>query len=176
MGAVTVGGSLARVVLPHYRTNDLLAMLAWETPGASRDEEPLAQLIELSRLYFNGKAADFTQLTCQLPPERSFSGKVLRECRRIGYGQSVSYSELARRIGQEDAARAVATALSKNVLPLVIPCHRVIYSNGQMGGFSAEGGEPLKARMLALEKAPTMAVPAGDPVTNRARMTGESRA
>ena len=60
--------------------------------------------------------------------------------------------KLARKIGREDAARAVATAMSKNPIPLVVPCHRVIYASGLPGGFSAEGGEALKVRMLELER------------------------
>ena len=55
-------------------------------------------------------------------------------------------------IGAEEGARAVATAMSKNPLPLIIPCHRVIYSDGRAGGFSAEGGEALKLRLIAHEK------------------------
>lgn len=153
MGAAVGPAGLVRVVLPHYSLNDLAAMLAWEHGGAARDEAPLAPFIELSRRYFNGQGADFTHVSCRLPEERTFAGKVLRECRKIPFGQSSSYSELARRIGQEDAARAVATVLSKNALPLVIPCHRVIYADGRPGGFSAEGGPPLKQRMLELEKA-----------------------
>jgi len=152
MGAVADGAGLTRVVLPHYRMDDLAALLAWEHPGASPDEEPFAAFMELSRAYFNAKPVGFPAIPCQLPPERSFSGQVLRACRAIPHGQSVSYGELARRIGQEEAARAVATALSRNPTPLVIPCHRVTYSNGQPGGFSAEGGPALKQRLLALEK------------------------
>ena len=54
-------------------------------------------------------------------------------------------------LGSLDSARAVATAMGANAIPLVIPCHRVIYSNGNLGGFSAEGGVSLKQRMVTLE-------------------------
>ena len=151
MGAVCSAEGITRVILPHYGADELAALLAWEHAGTTRDEEPFALLIELSRAYFNGRATDFGPVECVLPGEGSFSGKVLRQCRRIGYGQSMSYSDLAKRIGQEDAARAVATALSKNTIPLVVPCHRVTYANGEPGGFSAEGGPAFKQRMLALE-------------------------
>lgn len=154
MGAVASQAGLARVVLPHYEFDDLLALLAWEHKGAIRDEGPFVRFIELSRSYFagRGRGVDFGEVACELPAESSFSGRVLRACREIPYGSTTSYGRLAMEIGQEDAARAVATALSKNRIPLVIPCHRVTYSDGQPGGFSAEGGPAMKQRMLDLEK------------------------
>ena len=63
----------------------------------------------------------------------------------------MSYSQIALAIKAEDSARAVAGALSRNPLPLVVPCHRVTYADGTPGGFSAPGGVNLKAKMLTLE-------------------------
>lgn len=151
MGAAAGAGGLVRVVLPHYQFDDLLQLLAWEHKNATRDEKPFERFMELSRSYFSGKGADFGEVACELPGESSFSGKVLRACRAIPYGSTKSYGRIAMEIGQEDAARAVATALSKNKIPLVVPCHRVTYSDGRAGGFSAEGGPAMKQRMLELE-------------------------
>lgn len=153
MGAVAGAGGISRLVLPHYQFNELCDLLAWEHPGAQRDEGPFRRLIELSRDYFNGKVTDFADIVCDLPEENTFSGKVLRACRGIPYGASRSYHVLAEQIGCPDAARAVATALSKNAIPLVIPCHRVIYAGGGAGGFSSPGGPEQKKRMLAMEQA-----------------------
>jgi len=152
MGAVAGPGGLLRIVLPHYQPKDLLELLAWEYPGAARDEKPFALLIEASRDYFNCRWRDFSAVVCDLPAESSFAGKVLRACRGIPYGQTRSYHVLAEMIGQTDAARAVAATLSKNRLPLVVPCHRVTYADGRLGGFSAPGGTELKARLLELER------------------------
>jgi len=152
MGAVAGDAGVRRVVLPHYSFDDLLALLAWEHPGATRDEAPFARMVELSRDYFNAKPTDFADVVCELPGKGSFSGMVYRGCREIPYGQTRSYSRLAKELGREDAARAVATAMSKNPTPLVIPCHRVIHADGTCGGFSAPGGDALKRRMLDLEK------------------------
>jgi len=151
MGAVAGPKGLVRVVLPHYQFDDLLELLAWEHKGSVRDKRPFARLVELSRSYFGGKGADFGEVACDLPGESGFSGKVLRACRAIPYGRTTSYGRLAMEIGREDAARAVATALSKNKIPLVVPCHRVTYSDGRPGGFSAPGGAAMKQRMLELE-------------------------
>ena len=78
MGAVAGEGGIVRVVLPHYQFNELCDLLAWEHPDTMRDEEPFCRLIELSRDYFNGKVTDFTDIVCDLPEEKTFSGKVLR--------------------------------------------------------------------------------------------------
>ena len=152
MGAVASPAGLSRVVLPHYQVDDLQQLLSWEHPGAVCDEGPFEQLIELSRGYFNAGRIDFGEIACGLPAAESFSGLVYCTCRQIPYGQTQSYSELARRIGRLDAARAVAGTMSRNPLPLVVPCHRVIYADGRLGGFSAAGGQQLKCRMLELEK------------------------
>lgn len=152
MGAATVARGICRVELPHYPANPLRELLAWEFPGAAQDEAPFEQLVALSREYFNGKGADFASIACELPGEGSFAGKVLRACRAIPYGRTQSYHALAESIGRPDAARAVAAALGANPVPLVVPCHRVTYADGRIGGFSAAGGEELKRRMLELER------------------------
>jgi methylated-DNA-[protein]-cysteine S-methyltransferase len=152
MGGVAGAASLRRLVLPHYQADDLADLLRWEHPGATRDEKPFELIRRLAREYFNRERVDFDDVACELPAEGTFSGRVLRACRAISYGQTASYGELARRIGRPDAARAVATALSKNPLPLIVPCHRVTYSDGRLGGFSAPGGTDVKRRLLALER------------------------
>jgi len=154
MAAVCQGSRLSRVVLPHYRANELDELIHWEHPGCQRQDEPFAELIEASRAYFNGQAVSFDAIACDLPAESTFGGKVLRACQQIEYGQTLSYRQLAMKIGREDAARAVAAALGKNPIPLVIPCHRVTYADGRPGGFSAPGGIELKQRMLAAEASP----------------------
>lgn len=154
MGAVANDKGLTRIILPsQYRPDDLAALVAWEHQKAVCDKGPFERLIELTRDYFNGKVTDFAEIACDIPAETAFTGKVYRACREIPYGQTRSYLDLSKAIGTLDSARAVATAMSKNRIPLVIPCHRVIYSSGKLGGFSAEGGEEVKKRMLKLEKA-----------------------
>ncbi len=152
VGAAATDAGLCRVVLPHYQLDELKALLAWEYSGATHDESGFAELVALSRDYFNGKAADFSRVACDLPAAGSFAGKVLRACRRIPHGQTRSYHQLAEMIGRDDAARAVAAALGANPVPLVVPCHRVIYADGRAGGFTCAGGTELKKRMLALER------------------------
>ena len=151
MGAVARGGELTSVILPHYQADDLESVIRFEHAGAARDDEAFTSFIELCRAYFNGQAVAFDDVACRLPAESSFGGKVLRACRAIPHGQTTSYGQLAKQIGRPDAARAVAAALGKNPLPLVIPCHRVTYADGRTGGFSAPAGPNQKQRMLDLE-------------------------
>lgn len=152
MGAVASAKGLCRVMLPHYSMEDLKAMLAFEHPEAREDLAHFAELSELTRAYFNGSTVSFDSVACDMPAETSFSGRVLRACRQIPSGQTLTYTQLAMKIGQEQAARAVASAMAKNRTPLVIPCHRVVGADGRLHGFSAPGGIPLKQRMLDMEK------------------------
>jgi O-6-methylguanine DNA methyltransferase len=79
-----------------------------------------------------------------------FRRRVWREMQRIPLGQTVSYAELARRIGQPNAMRAVGGACGANPIPLIIPCHRVLAAGQRLGGFS--GGLDWKRKLLAIEK------------------------
>ena len=152
MGAAATDAGIVRIVLPHYPMKDLMDLLAWEHKGANHTDRPFTHLAELSRDYFNAKAVDFGHVVCDLPGESTFAGKVLRACRDIPWGKTSSYSQLALALKMPDATRAVATALGKNLIPLVIPCHRITYADGRCGGFSAPGGVRLKERMLELER------------------------
>ena len=154
MGGTAGPEGLVRVVLPHYQANDLADLLAWENPGCERNDEAFRMVAELSRAYFNGQVVSFDEVACALPGEGTFAGLVLRACRQVPYGRTISYSELAKRIGRPEAARAVAGQMSQNPLPLIVPCHRVTYADGRLGGFSAPGGVDQKRRMLALEAQP----------------------
>lgn len=152
MGAVAGDSGLRRMILPYYRSDEVEEMLVREHPHAVKNERPFRRIIELTRAYLGARPVDFRDVVCDLPPEDSFSGKVYRACREIPYGATVSYSDLAGRIHRPKAPRAVASAMSRNPIPLIVPCHRVIYCNGGIGGFSAPGGLDLKRRMLDLEK------------------------
>ena len=106
-------------------------------------DEAKKQLIE----YFNGRRSVFhLPLKLELAP---FYKKTLMEVRKIKYGQKVSYGMVAKIIGRKNAVRAVGTANSKNPLPIIIPCHRVVCSNGQLGGYN--GGVEKKSILLNLE-------------------------
>lgn len=153
MAAVRNARGLARTVLPHYGMPALRRLLAGELPDAREEPQAFAELIELTRAYFDGQAADLAHVPCDLPSDTMFSGRVLRACRAIPYGRTSSYGRLASVAGNPRAARGAAAVMARNPLPLVIPCHRVIYADGRLAGFSAPGGVAQKRRMLRLEGA-----------------------
>jgi len=107
----------------------------------------VGEAVRQLREYFAGRRSEFD---LPLGPEgTTFQRSVWRTLQEIPYGQTVSYGELARRVGNPKASRAVGSANGKNPLPIVIPCHRVIASDGTLGGFG--GGLPTKEALLALE-------------------------
>jgi methylated-DNA-[protein]-cysteine S-methyltransferase len=102
--------------------------------------------------YFEGDCINFNRdIPLMLNGFSDFCSSVLTTCRGIKFGQVVTYSELAKKMGQPAASQAVGNALAKNPLPLIIPCHRIIRSDGQLGGFSAPGGMNTKAKLLKHE-------------------------
>ena len=102
--------------------------------------------------YFEGSCIDFRNIPIALDGSTTFQMSVLAACRNIEFGRTISYSGLAKKTGRPDAARAVGSALAKNPLPLIVPCHRIIRGDGKIGGFSAIGGNDLKARLLKHEQ------------------------
>ncbi len=93
-------------------------------------------LNESSSAYFTGVPTDFAALTLD-PQGTPFQLRVWQELRRIPWGQTISYGELARRVGNPKASRAVGQANAVNPIPLIIPCHRVIAADGSLGGYSS---------------------------------------
>jgi methylated-DNA-[protein]-cysteine S-methyltransferase len=108
----------------------------------------VAEAIRQLREYFAGKRTGFDLPLA--PKGTDFQRAVWRQLQEIPYGETISYGELARRVGNPKAARAVGSANGSNPLPIVIPCHRVIAGDGSIGGFG--GGLPTKEILLALEQ------------------------
>jgi methylated-DNA-[protein]-cysteine S-methyltransferase len=114
----------------------------------TEDGGPFRNAISQLRSYFAGELQEFD---LSLAPEgTAFQLKVWKHLCKIAYGETISYGELARRIGNPKASRAVGLANGSNPIPIVIPCHRVIGSNGKLTGYG--GGLPIKEKLLALER------------------------
>jgi methylated-DNA-[protein]-cysteine S-methyltransferase len=111
------------------------------------DPKPFSETIRQLRKYFGGELTDFS--VALAPEGTAFQKAVWNELCAIAYGQTISYGELARRIGNPNASRAVGLANGSNPIPIIIPCHRVIGSNGKLTGYG--GGLPIKEKLLALE-------------------------
>jgi len=117
-------------------------------PSWTDNAAPLKPAIRQLRAYFAGELEKFD---LPLAPEGTpFQCEVWHRLSEIPYGETISYGELARRIGNPKASRAVGLANGSNPIPIIIPCHRVIGSNGKLTGYG--GGLPIKEKLLALER------------------------
>ena len=132
---IDLPNAAARAPAPEWR----------EQPGAlpAALDAAKRQLAE----YFHGHRRDFDLPLA--PDGTAFQLRVWDQLRRIAYGETISYGELARRIGQPTASRAVGAANGRNPLSIVVPCHRVIGADGTLTGYG--GGLPVKQALLALE-------------------------
>ena len=117
-------------------------------PAWREDRVALKEAIHQLELYFAGRLEYFDLPLA--PHGTSFQMDVWKRLCDIPYGETISYGELARRIGNPKASRAVGLANGSNPIPIIIPCHRVIGSNGKLTGYG--GGLPIKEKLLALEK------------------------
>ena len=120
-----------------------------EPPQADwkQDKAPFAEVIRQLRAYFRGERKEFD---LPLAPEGTeFQLRVWNRLRTIPYGETISYAQLAERIGNPKAVRAVGLANGSNPIPIIVPCHRVIGSDGSLTGFG--GGLPTKKMLLELE-------------------------
>jgi methylated-DNA-[protein]-cysteine S-methyltransferase len=117
-------------------------------PEWHEDPSALTEPVRQLNAYFAGQLEQFD--LALLPQGTPFQQKVWSELQKIPYGETISYGELARRIGNPKASRAVGLANGSNPISIVIPCHRVIGSNGKLTGYG--GGLPIKEKLLALEK------------------------
>ena len=114
-----------------------------------RDDEKLKSVINELLDYFNDNKVDFKSLL-DLRVGTVFQRKIWNKISEIPYGELRSYKWIASEIGNINAVRAVGNAVGKNPVPPIIPCHRVIRTDGKLGGFSS--GIPLKKWLLKLEK------------------------
>jgi methylated-DNA-[protein]-cysteine S-methyltransferase len=94
---------------------------------------------------------NFDEFELRLPRQTLFRDQVLAATRRLDYGETTTYGDLARRVGHPGAARAVGTVMSTNRFPIIIPCHRVLAAGGKLGGYTSPAGTDLKQRLLEME-------------------------
>ena len=144
--------ALCQTQLPGPEYKKIKSELLKNLPDAQFDETYFKILQKQITAYFEGSYVNFSpDIPLSLDGLGVFSRKVLTTCRKIEFGRRATYAGLAKKAGRSTASRAVGNALAKNPLPLIIPCHRVLRTDGKMGGFSAPGGISLKKRMLTLE-------------------------
>ncbi len=130
-------------------------------PGAVETSPPtrVARAIEAIIALLAGDPRDLSEVVLDQSDVPAFDVRVHAVARTIPPGETLTYGEIAARLGEPGAARAVGRALGANPTPIIVPCHRVLGANGKAGGFSAPGGVAAKARLLSIEKARTSAEP-----------------
>jgi methylated-DNA-[protein]-cysteine S-methyltransferase len=120
----------------------------------SRPKAPPAQIAEAIadvQRYMAGERVDFSAIALDLAGVAPFYVEIYAVARRVGWGETATYGELAHRAGAPGAARAVGQAMARNPIAVIIPCHRILASGNKVGGFSAFGGTVSKQRLLGLE-------------------------
>ncbi len=146
-GILATSTKLKRVILPN-RLNSLRLTIT-----SSNNRSPFVnKIIDQLNHYFLGDLINF-DIEYELEIS-SFYKKVLNEVYKIPYGETVSYKHIANKIDNSKAYRAVANANAANPIPVVIPCHRIILSNGKSGGYG--GGEKLKQELIRFERKKTI--------------------
>jgi methylated-DNA-[protein]-cysteine S-methyltransferase len=148
-------GAVTHLSIGHRTRENAIAALPIERPTSSQtriaETQWLVELLQRIRDYGEGVPDDFRDVKVDRPDLTPFGRKVIAELRKIGYGESASYADLAERAGSPRAARAVGRVMATNRIPLILPCHRVVGAGGRLGGFSAPQGTELKRQLLALE-------------------------
>jgi len=152
-GRVGILGSTAgllRVTLPRQSGEGVFEQLGIRPEQATRSPQRFRDLRERLVAYFAGHRVDFPDLL-DLSTVTAFRREVWQATRLNPYGETRSYTWVAEQVEKSKAVRAVGQALGSNPLPVIIPCHRVLASNGELGGFS--GGLEMKRFLLRLEAA-----------------------
>ena len=146
---------LLGVQLPEADDTRTRARLLQKAPGAREMTLPddVRRACDAMAELLDGKAIDLSFIALDTDHLPAFNRSVYDIAQTIAPGETLTYGDIAARLGDKLLSRAVGKALGENPLPIVIPCHRVLAANGKTGGFSANGGVTTKFRMLNIERA-----------------------
>ena len=152
---------IVAVQLPEKSDADTRARLLRKARGAVEgepNEEARAVIIDIVALL-DGELRDFAGVRYDDRDVPAFNKRVYEIALTIPPGETLTYGDIAKRLGEPGAARAVGKALGENPWPIIVPCHRVLSAGGGTGGFSAPGGVDTKLRMLSIERGHSSAPP-----------------
>jgi methylated-DNA-[protein]-cysteine S-methyltransferase len=154
-GVVWNGRGIAGVQLPERNERQTRARIAHRFPDAREAALPpeIACAVGDMVALLAGEPKDLGAIVLDLDSIADFDRRVYAIARSIPPGGTLAYGEIAAQLGDRQLAREVADALSRNPVPLIVPCHRVLAAGGKMGGFSAPGGVRTKLRLLSIEGA-----------------------
>lgn len=148
--------AIVGVQLPERTAGATRSRLRRRFPSAADMSPPphAASAIHEIVALLSGEPRDLSDIPVDMHGVPPFNRRVYEVARTIAPGDTLTYGELAARLGDPGAARAVGQALGENPFPIVVPCHRVLAAGGRAGGFSGGAGVPTKLRMLAIERSP----------------------
>ena len=154
-GIAWTADALVAVQLPETSADGARRRLLRRTGEVAEAAPPsfVAAAIARIQALLQGARDDLADLPLDMEGVPDFHQRVYAVARAIAPGEVLSYGEVARRLGEPGAARAVGQALGHNPFAPVVPCHRVLAAGGRPGGFSAEGGALTKLKMLEIERA-----------------------
>jgi methylated-DNA-[protein]-cysteine S-methyltransferase len=160
-GIVWNAGGISGCQLPEQTEQKTRARLTRRFPDA-KEIAPAADVLRVIAdivALFEGETRDFKEVQLDLSHAPEFNRRVYAIARTIPPGKTMTYGEIATKLGDRLLARDVGQALGKNPIPIIVPCHRVLAADGKSGGFSAPGGVSTKLRMLSIEGASTSSEP-----------------
>lgn len=146
---------ITEIRLPEATVAAARAKLRRRCPGAVENIPPPAVQVTIDGIValLGGEHVDLSSTVLDLDGMPDFDQQVYAVARTIPPGSTLTYGDVAARVGQPGAAQAVGQALAHNPCPIVVPCHRVLAAGGKTGGFSAPGGVATKLRLLDIESA-----------------------
>lgn len=163
MGLVTSANTICKLAFAHQTADAARAQIDPDVNGpgqptvgaygdyASGHHAWIEELIERLQDYASGRPVGFDEFQVDTCAMTDFGRRVIHACRKIPYGRTLTYGELATRALSSGAARAVGNQMANNRIPLIVPCHRVLRAGKGLGGYSASGGVELKRRLLQME-------------------------
>jgi len=153
MGIAWSEKGLIRLCLPERSHESVERRLMRHAGVSASTAQPpwVVELIASIKAYAAGEDVDFSNVPVDLDGVDDFRLAIYDAARKLSYGETTTYGELAKRAGHAGLPSETGAALGANPVPLVIPCHRILAAGGKIGGFSAPGGSVTKEKMLAME-------------------------
>jgi methylated-DNA-[protein]-cysteine S-methyltransferase len=151
MGAAFQRGLLTTLTVGHASPRAALTALGGEGEDVGKQDAASRALTGRLQAFADGARDDFLDVPLDLSQLTEFQRAVVEQCRRIPFGEVLTYGQLAAKAGYPGAARAVGNVMAANRFPLIVPCHRVIGAGGSLGGYSGPAGLRRKRQLLERE-------------------------
>jgi methylated-DNA-[protein]-cysteine S-methyltransferase len=153
LGVAWSARGIAGVFLPEASDAATRRRIARRFPGARESAPPadVRRALDAIAALLRGERTDLSEIPLDMSEVPELHRRVYEVARTIAPGRTLSYGEIAARLGDKQLARDVGQALAKNPFSIVVPCHRVLAADGKPGGFSARGGLATKLRLLSIE-------------------------